>query len=154
MKNMSLSKKFLIIGIATVILLAAELGVIFLNNSYISKASRDLSGFDVPLLDRAHKVKLAVVQVQQWLTDISATRGLDGLNDGFEEAEKNADKFYELINELSTLNDQSIEYYDQSILEGLDTKSFLQGMQTKFDTYFEVGKSMAQAYIDEGSGRW
>ena len=150
MKNMSLSKKFLIIGIATVILLAAELGVIFLNNSYISKASRDLSGFDVPLLDRAHKVKLAVVQVQQWLTDISATRGLDGLNDGFEEAEKNADKFYELINELSTLNDQSIEYYDQSILEGLDTKSFLQGMQTKFDTYFEVGKSMAQAYIDEG----
>ena len=124
MKNMSLSKKFLIIGIATVILLAAELGVIFLNNSYISKASRDLSGFDVPLLDRAHKVKLAVVQVQQWLTDISATRGLDGLNDGFEEAEKNADKFYELINELSTLNDQSIEYYDQSILEGLDTKSF------------------------------
>lgn len=150
MKNMSLSKKFLIIGIATVILLAAELGVIFLNNSYISKASRDLSGFDVPLLDRAHKVKLAVVQVQQWLTDISATRGLDGLNDGFDEAEKNADQFYELINELNTLNDQSIEYYDQSILEGMDTKKFLEDMQTKFDTYFEVGKSMAQAYIDEG----
>ena len=150
MKNMSLSKKFLIIGIATVILLAAELGVIFLNNSYISKASRDLSGFDVPLLDRSHKVKLAVIQVQQWLTDISATRGLDGLNDGFVEAEKNADKFYELINELNTLNDQSIEYYDQSILEGIDTKQFLENMQTKFDTYFEVGKSMAQAYIDEG----
>lgn len=150
MKNMSLNKKFLIIGIATVIILAVELTVVFLNNNYISTVSRDLSGFDVPLLDRSHKVKLAVVQVQQWLTDISATRGLDGLNDGFDEAEKNADIFHELINELQTLNDQSIEYYDQSILDGIDTKEFLNGMEKKFDNYFEVGKIMAQAYIDEG----
>jgi len=150
MKNLTLSKKFLILGLATVIVLIAELGVIFMNNSYISTASRDLSGFDVPLLDRAHKVKLSVVQVQQWLTDISATRGLDGLNDGFDEAEKNADKFYELINELKTLNDQSIEYYNKSILDDIDAKKFFDDMVVKFDTYFEVGKTMAQAYIDEG----
>ena len=35
----------------------------------------------------ARQMKLDVVQVQQWLTDISATRGLDGLDDGFDEAE-------------------------------------------------------------------
>jgi len=28
------------------------------------------------------------VQVQQWLTDISATRGKEGFDDGFSEAEK------------------------------------------------------------------
>lgn len=150
MKNLSLTKKFLIIGIATAITLTAELLIIFSNNNYISQVSRDLAGFDVPLLDRAHKVKLSVVQVQQWLTDISATRGLDGLNDGFDEAEKNADIFYGLINELKILNDQNIEYYDRSLLEGMDTNKFLDGMQDKFDTYFEVGKTMAQAYIDEG----
>ncbi|MDH5601456.1 MAG: methyl-accepting chemotaxis protein [Gammaproteobacteria bacterium] len=150
MKNMTLMKKFLIIGIATIFILAAELGVIFLNNSYISQVSRDLSGFDVPLLDRSHKIKLAVVQVQQWLTDISATRGLDGLNDGFDEAEKNADKFYELVNELKILNDQNIEYYGQSLLIDVDTHKFLDEMQGKFDTYFEAGKTMAQTYIDEG----
>ena len=150
MKNMSLTKKFLIIAISTVIILTAELGLIFYNNNYISQVSRDLSGFDVPLLDRAHKVKLSVVQVQQWLTDISATRGLDGLNDGFDEAEKNADKFYELINELKILNDQNIEYYSTSLLEGIDTNKFLDKMQASFDNYFEVGKNMAQAYIDEG----
>jgi len=147
---MTLMKKFLIIGIATIFILAAELGVIFLNNSYISQVSRDLSGFDVPLLDRSHKIKLAVVQVQQWLTDISATRGLDGLNDGFDEAEKNADKFYELVNELKILNDQNIEYYGQSLLIDVDTHKFLDEMQGKFDTYFEAGKTMAQTYIDEG----
>lgn len=150
MKNMTLMKKFLIIGIATIFILTVELGVIFLNNSYISQVSRDLSGFDVPLLDRSHKIKLAVVQVQQWLTDISATRGLDGLNDGFDEAEKNADKFYELVNELKILNDQNIEYYGQSLLIDVDTHKFLDEMQGKFDTYFEAGKTMAQTYIDEG----
>ncbi len=33
-------------------------------------------------------MKLDVVQVQQWLSDISATRAQDGLDDGFKEAEK------------------------------------------------------------------
>ena len=150
MKNISLVKKFAIIGVAAIVVLVIELGLIFSNNNYISNVSRELSGFDVPLLDRAHKVKLSVVQVQQWLTDISATRGLDGLNDGFEEAENNADKFYELINELKTLNDQSIGYYHQGLLGEMDANKFFDDMQGKFDTYFEVGKTMAQAYIDEG----
>ena len=33
-------------------------------------------------------IQIDVIQVQQWLTDISATRGQDGLNDGYEEAER------------------------------------------------------------------
>lgn len=150
MKNLSLTKKFLIIGIATLLILIAELGLIFNNNFYIRNVSRELSGFDVPLLDRAHQVKLSIIQVQQWLTDISATRGLDGLNDGFDEAENNADKFHELINELKILNDQSVEYYGQSLLVGMDAKKFFEDMETKFENYFEVGKNMAHAYIDHG----
>ncbi len=147
---MSLTKKFLIIAIATIIILVFELGIIFTNNSYISQTSRNFASFDVPLLDKAHKVKLSVIQVQQWLTDISATRGQDGLNDGFDEAKNNADIFYGLIKELIILNDQHMEYYDQSLLEGMDTKEFLDDMQSRFSTYFEVGKNMAQAYIDHG----
>jgi len=38
-------------------------------------------------------LKLDVVQVQQFLTDVSATRGLDGLNDGFDRAKSFTDKF-------------------------------------------------------------
>ena len=37
------------------------------------------------------EIKLNIVQVQQWLTDVSATRGLDGLDDGWDEAKANAD---------------------------------------------------------------
>lgn len=37
----------------------------------------------------AKDMQMQVVQMQQWLTDISATRGQDGLNDGFKQAEGN-----------------------------------------------------------------
>jgi len=43
----------------------------------------------------AQSMERDVVQVQQWLTDISATRGLDGLDDGFDEAAKSYERFLE-----------------------------------------------------------
>ena len=150
MKNISLSKKILVMAFATIVILAIELTVIFISNSNINRISDELAIYDIPLLDRSHKIKLAVVQVQQWLTDISATRGLDGLNDGFDEAKKNADLFYKLINELHSINDQSMEYYGHGLLKDVDTKEFLNNMKQKFDTYFSVGKNMAQVYIDAG----
>lgn len=48
-------------------------------------------------------MKLNVLQIQQWLTDISATRGLDGLNDGFIKAQENAKAAKGIITELKTL---------------------------------------------------
>src|SRR5690242_20106348 len=48
------------------------------------------------------EVKFDVVQVQQWLTDVSATRGLDGLNDGFDKAESFAAKLSADVDRAST----------------------------------------------------
>ena len=45
----------------------------------------------------AQQMQLDVVQVQQWLSDISATRAQDGLNDGFDEAEKSRQAFSEKL---------------------------------------------------------
>ena len=38
-------------------------------------------------------IKVDVIQVQQFLTDVSATRGLNGLDDGFAKAQDFADRF-------------------------------------------------------------
>ncbi|MCC2113350.1 MAG: hypothetical protein KDJ16_15045, partial [Hyphomicrobiales bacterium] len=46
----------------------------------------------VELTRLTKQIQVDVVQVQQWLTDISATRGLDGLNDGFDEAASFAER--------------------------------------------------------------
>jgi len=55
------------------------------------------------------------------LTDIGATRGLDGLNDGFDEAEKHANLFRAEIDQLIKLDQDNVKSIpaDQTGLRGL-----------------------------------
>ena len=118
------------------VVVIVEAGVLLGNNNNILSRSADIGAVEIPILNKAHELKLSVVQVQQWLTDISATRGLDGLNDGFDEAEKNAVLFKSLIAELKDLDKEHIDSYDN--------------MASAFEKYYDVGKGMAHAYVDAG----
>ena len=84
----------------------------------------------------ADELKLSVVQVQQWLTDISATRGQEGFDDGLDEAAVYAQRVYEILDELVEVNP---EYADEA-----------QDIRDKFAPYYETGQTMAQVYIAEG----
>lgn len=84
----------------------------------------------------ADELKLAVVQVQQYLTDISATRAQNELNDGFEQAEKYSEIFYKNINQLKELHPQY--------------KERLNEIEASFDMYYSTGKQMADDYIKGG----
>ncbi|MCP5303953.1 MAG: methyl-accepting chemotaxis protein [Chromatiaceae bacterium] len=88
------------------------------------------------VIAKSFELKLHVVQVQQWLTDISATRGLDGLNDGFDQAAEHAKAAEALIGELQRLNPSQAPLYE--------------AMRGDFAAYYAVGKRMAQAYVDAG----
>lgn len=85
----------------------------------------------------SENLKLSVVQIQQWLTDISATRAAEGLDDGFDEAEIYFQKAQSITNELIEINPQHTEE--------------LKEIQNRLTPYYETGKKMAQAYIDRGS---
>ena len=87
------------------------------------------------------KMKLDVVQVQQWLTDISATRARDGLNDGFDEAENSRQAF---MHDIEAFREMYETENNQASLDQLND------LVLKFNDYFRVGKKMAQAYIDGG----
>ncbi|MGE5704973.1 MAG: methyl-accepting chemotaxis protein [Clostridia bacterium] len=84
----------------------------------------------------ADELKLCVVQVQQWLTDISATRGKDGLDDGIEKADGYAKKFLQNVEQLKQINPN-------------DTDELVQ-IEAAFARYYEMGQKMAHAYIDGG----
>mgnify|MGYP003963845769 CR=1 FL=1 len=90
----------------------------------------------------AQEMRFHVVQVQQWLTDISATRGLDGLDDGFIEAEKSYQSF------LKGLNIFKVHYRNSNNKTMLAT---IDNIRQAFDHYYTTGKKMAQAYIDHGA---
>ena len=136
MKKLKLRKTFiLLIGILSLVLIVQG-QVMYNNTSNIIEQSRFFSDVNLLKLNKAHQLKLSVVQVQQWLTDISATRGRNGLNDGFDEAENNAQYFLSLIQDLKALDPQNTDQYEQMI--------------PVFEAYYAVGKKMAKAYIDAG----
>lgn len=136
MKKNSLKKIFswLLLCLAAVV----TFGVLAISLSALNteEISTQIKKQYIPILNKAHEVKLSVVQVQQWLTDISATRGLDGLNDGFDEAEANAQRFRMLIKELGELD---------PVNEGVYQK-----MLPVFEAYYETGQRMAHAYVESG----
>ncbi|MGD1879141.1 MAG: methyl-accepting chemotaxis protein [Kiloniellaceae bacterium] len=105
------------------------------------QAEKHLITLAVPLLDLTKDIRYDVVQVQQWLTDVSATRGLDGLNDGFDIAKEFAERFRTDSAEAIRLAEAAGQ---PKIVE------VLRDMQQHFDPYFEVGNQMAQAYVAEG----
>jgi methyl-accepting chemotaxis protein len=89
----------------------------------------------------AKDMEREVVQTQQWLQDISATRAQDGLDDGFKEAESSRKSFMEGLRAyqtyLSDIGDKST----------LDQARKAEGL---FDAYYQIGVKMAKAYVDEG----
>lgn len=85
---------------------------------------------------KSAELKLDVVQVQQWLTDISATRAAEGYDDGFDEAEIHAKAIRSVIAELKTINPSNNSRLDQIL--------------ASFEPYYETGKRMAEAYITLG----
>jgi methyl-accepting chemotaxis protein len=126
-------------------IIAAFIQVLTMRNiALIGDVDRNFSKLDdliLPLEKAAKEMKLDVVQVQQFLTDISATRALDGLDDGFKEAEENA---VELRRDAVTAQQLADKLGDRELREAIDK------VAADFERYYAEGKRMAQLYIDEG----
>jgi len=145
---MSLRRMFLILAAMTILALATLMLTMtsgFGSQSKHLKITEELIGEianDVlPLMRAIDAVALDVVQVQQWLTDISATRGLNGMDDGFLKAEKYARLFDGHV--------AAAKGHAQSL--GLTPLSVqLDDVKAAFAPYYRVGRSMAQRYVDEG----
>jgi methyl-accepting chemotaxis protein len=86
-------------------------------------------------------LKLDVIQVQQWLTDISATQAHEGFDDGFGEAET---YFHDGNKILDHLISEHAKYEEPEMVNEL--KDF----KTDFEGYYNIGIKMANAYIKGG----
>ena len=140
-KNMKLAMK-LAVGFAVPIVIIAAITVgVFVSTSQVKAKATLAKEESVVFAGIARQMKLDVVQVQQWLTDISATRGLDGLDDGFKEAESSSESFSDGLAKFRGM------FQEENDTAGLRDVSEL---ESAFEAYYEVGKTMAQAYIDGG----
>lgn len=96
----------------------------------------------VPLDLLVKDVRFHVVQVQQWLTDISATRGQDGLSDGFGEARSHRQSFDAVVAEAEALARE---------LGYTDIVAALKRTADAMPTFYGEGERMANAYIEGGA---
>ncbi|MCW2244704.1 methyl-accepting chemotaxis protein [Azospirillum fermentarium] len=107
----------------------------------MSAISERALGQVMPLGDRIDAVRYDVVQVQQWLTDVSATQGKDGLDDGLQKAAEYAARF-----ETDTLEARRL-----ATALGLDeVVGGIDAVRTAFTPFYAGGRRMADAYIAGG----
>lgn len=140
-KNLRVRNKIILCFVVPIILV-----VIFAIWTY--SVSKDVFDDVAAVKDRnikfallAERMSRDVVQIQQWLTDISATRGMDGLDDGFNEAGKS---YQSVTSGLSQFKEM---FEADSNTAGVQT---VQEIMTRVDAYYDAGKKMAKAYIEGG----
>lgn len=132
------------VNLAFTIFLSAFLVVGYWTYQVSDRISRQAESVHSNVLtyrDIAQGMRVNVIQVQQWLTDISATRARDGLDDGFDEAEKNYTAF------VAGLEKFEQRYRQESNRAGLQKTAKL---RSAMDSYYEMGKRMANGYIQQG----
>ena len=100
-----------------------------------------MSDHAIPLLVVIKEIKSDVILVQGWLTDIAATRGLPGFDDGFSKAEGFAVKFGADVKEARK-HAKALRLDD--VVQALDE------LEASFPPYYAGGKKLAQSYIDGG----
>ena len=86
-------------------------------------------------------IELDIVSTQEALTDVSATRGMDGLDDGFALAG-------EAAQDLKTKANRVIEIGDS--LNDPAVRTAIEALNAKYATFHAAGIEMAQAYVAGG----
>ena len=105
------------------------------------KSGRTLSTLVFPLMLSTKEIRFDVVQIQQFLQDVSATQAKDGLGDGFKKAAQFKDQ---LTKDIAATRKLAHALGLSDMTATLD-KISLQATQ-----YYDAGVAMAQAYVANG----
>ncbi len=95
----------------------------------------------LPNLFNFQELRFNLIQVQQWLTDVSATRGAEGFDDGYSEAGKYFAKANEVADELIK---------SHAALGENEVVAELNVFKKDLQEYYAVGVEMANAYVTYG----
>lgn len=137
MKNVSLLKKFSLLGSLVGIALVASFFVTMVSSRRIQSDSSYLSTSRIPQLEQAYQLKIAVIQVQQFFSDAGAARTQEALHDDIAAAKNYSDEFHK----------------DMALLmkEDPDNQTSYQAMLQSFDKYYQTGLTMAKGYVENGT---
>ncbi len=113
----------------------------FVASEKVSSATVAIREEGIELAFLAKKMEKSILNVQQFLTDVSATRGQNGLDDGWKLAEKNAVEFQE---SLESFRRRIPGETNPTLHKTLDE------LKKHFEAFYLQGQNMAKAYVEGG----
>ncbi|MCX7175204.1 MAG: methyl-accepting chemotaxis protein [Proteobacteria bacterium] len=135
MKNLSFRATTMLGFCILIAMFSIIVGICVFGLHQIQKGMAEIENEIIPYERQANEMAFDVVQIQQFLTDASATHA----RDGFDDAEKFAKAFK---NGLKRLKGHYAAKPEK--IRELDL------LETSFDTYYATGKRMAEVYIAKG----
>ena len=134
---MKLRTKLFLLNSIIILLFIGNIIYLLVEINSAANASKELQEKDLQITIYAERLKFDTAEVQQSLSEISATRAAPGYNGGFDKAEEYANDFRDTIKKLESLDSEKKDDYI--------------ALLSSFDSYYDIGKKMAQGYIFGGS---
>ena len=140
-KKIKITRLLITSAIISLIIMSVSGIIVYKSINTVQEAIHENSNEVLPHTFMFIELKLDVIQVQQWITDISATRGYEGFNDGLDESKK----YFNAGNKLLDVLIKDHKAYNEAQMV-----KDLQAFKRDFAGYYAVGVRMAQAYIEGG----
>ena len=141
-KTVSLSRK-LIAGFGRLLLILSGVvaGVVVATSNVTASATLTKDESAV-FAEKAQQMKFDLALTQSWLHDISATRAMEGFDDGFVESDKHAASFLENLHAFKGMfeRENNTEFLAQ-----------IAAIEERFAAFRTIGRAMAEAYIEQGA---
>ncbi len=135
-------KQVLVFSAVTTVLIVLLSGIMNQTSlSNIEERANEEMGEVLPNLFDFLDLKISVIQVQQWLTDVSATRAAEGFDDGFDEAKAHFERGNELLARLIKMH---------AALDETEMVRDLNTFKSNFQSFYDTGVQMANVYVKDG----
>jgi methyl-accepting chemotaxis protein len=141
MHKYSIRKTIQITAFVVFLLLLANTIIVYVNVEKHKSDFYDLKEEVLPHTFGFIELKINIIQIQQWLTDVSATRAEEGYDDGFAEAEKYYLKSMDIVREKIIAHEK---YNEPDMVESLEI------LKSDLVEYYKIGVKMAETYVKDG----
>jgi len=141
-RNLTIKKAIWLSSILIVTGLLVNTFVTHQSANRVQTGFYDMKEEVLPHTFRFINLKINIIQVHQWLTDVSATKAKKGFDNGFVEAEKYYKKAMTMVNFMIKVHR---DYREPEMV------AKLQQFKSNLEQYYLIGQRMAQTYIDKGA---
>ncbi|OGT17722.1 MAG: hypothetical protein A3J49_03950 [Gallionellales bacterium RIFCSPHIGHO2_02_FULL_57_16] len=125
-------------GFAIVVgLFAANLVLVGVSLSNLTQGVKQIKEETLPYVLMVDEMDTARAEVQQWLTDVSATHN----RDGYEDAEESAKRFRDGVAKYKQMYQREND---------ADNLKKMEAIEADFNRFYATGKAMAEEYITKG----